>query len=154
MATSFAPKRTDAKTPLPRAAVFWTAITVAAFASLTVQVLLSQRGVQVTDAWRDITSGGALRARSALLWWVVAGVGLLAGAAVASALVRMPLPWRQFRTLRWIAGAIVLFALADVAHQAAAPEGAAAGIYLIATFLAVAIGVAMAALGTFFALRR
>ena len=156
MSTAFAPKRIQAriKPPLPRAMILWTALTCAVLLALALQVVLSQRGIQITEAWRDVAAGTPPKMRSAMVWWVIAGASLAISAIVAGALNRFPPPWRRYRALRWIVGAAIVAALAEIAHGAALPEGAGPGVFLITTSASVVLAAVMALIGTFFAIRR
>ena len=78
-------------------------------------------------SWRELIAARGLQLRAAGAWWSMAASALLAGAAVAAALSRFPLPWLRLRALRWIAGAALVFALAHVGHSAAMKAGIAAG---------------------------
>src|SRR5215213_8826285 len=81
---------------------------------LALQVVLTARGMQIVDVWRDVIAGNPLSLRAALVWWVIAGSALVAGAAIARPLVLFPPPWRRYRALRWIVGAVIVFALAHI----------------------------------------
>jgi hypothetical protein len=121
--------------------------------AMTLQVLLSARGMQTSDLWRDMIAGNPLSLRAALVWWIIAGSALVAGAAIARPLAQFAPPWRRNRTLRWIVGAAILFGLAHVGHSAVLPEGVSALVYLMATTTAIVIAAVMATIGAVFALR-
>ena len=131
-----------------------TGMTAGIFVTLAAQVLLNNRGMQIGAVWQNIANGEALNLRAALVWWMIAGSALVAGAVVAGVLGRMPMPWRRYRALRWILGAIAVFVLAHIAHGANAPEGIKFSTQLGATAMAVVLAALMAAFGAVFALRR
>ena len=141
-------------TDLPRPLIYATAMTCGVLAAMAVQILLGRAGVELASVWNNLFSSNAPQLRSAGTWWLMVGSAFLVSAAVAGALSRLPWPWYRFRLVRWILGAAVVFALADIGHSAAAPDpqqppgpgrrepGRAAG------------GRFMALFGAFFAVRR
>jgi hypothetical protein len=129
------------------------ALTGGVLLAMALQILLSARGLQTSDLWRDMIAGNPLSLRAALVWWIIAGSALVAGAAIARPIAQFALPWRRNRTLRWIAGAAILFGLAHVGHGAAVPEGVTALVYLMVTTTAVVLAAVMATIGAVFALR-
>jgi hypothetical protein len=80
-------------------------------------------------------------------------VAFIVSGATAAALSRVPLPWRRFRLLRWLAGAAIVFALGDVGHSAAAPEGAGLGTNVAASLAALIVAALMAMFGAYFTVR-
>ena len=128
-------------------------MTAGVFATLAAQVLLNNRGLQVGTIWQNIANGDPLNLRAALVWWVIAGSALVVGAAVAGPLGRLPPPWRRYRILRWILGALATIALAHIAHEAGAQEGIGPLAQLGASAAAVLLAALMAAFGAVFALR-
>ncbi len=129
-------------------------VTAGIFVTLALQVLLNSRGMQIGTVWQNIAGGEALNLRAALVWWVIAGSAVVAGAAVAGVLGRMPAPWWRYRTIRWILGAAALFALAHVAHGANAPDGIKMTAQLGSAAMSMVLGALMAAFGGVFSLRR
>ena len=79
---------------------------------------------------------------------------ILRPAIVAAALSRFPLPWLRFRMLRWIAGAVVVAALAHIGHAAAMKAGVSVGIHSAASFAAVCAAALTALFGAYFAAKR
>lgn len=130
-----------------------TAITGGVLLVLALQAVLSARGLQIVDVWRDVMAGNPLTLRVASVWWVIAGSALVTGAVIARPLAMFPPPWRRYRVLRWIVGAVIVFALAHIGHGAEVPHGVSAVVYMMATTLAIIIGAVMAAIGAIFALR-
>src|SRR5438105_4591888 len=72
------PKHMAQYSPSSRALALHTALTCGALSALALQVVLSQYGLQITDAWRQVSASEWTRA--AMVWWVIAGVTLIAGA--------------------------------------------------------------------------
>lgn len=140
--------------PAPsRALPLLTALTGGALLAPTLQILLSTRGLKVTDILQGTIGGNPLSLRAALVWWIIAGSALVAGAAIARPLAQFAPPWRRNRTLRWILGAVIVFGLAHVGHSASFPEGTSLPVYLIASAAAIAIAAIMAVIGAVFAMR-
>jgi hypothetical protein len=129
-------------------------LTGGAFLTLAVQTLLAGHGMQVGDVWQNVASGGQLNLRAALVWWVIAGSALVAGAALAGVLVRLPAPWHSYRGLRWIVAGVALYLFAATAHGVEPPEHIGALTQLLASAGAIAIGALLGAFGAVFALKR
>ena len=77
-------------------------------------------------------------------WWAIAGMAFVVSGATAAALVRLPFPWRRFRPLRWVLGAMIVLLLAHIGHTDAAGShalslGADVAIWLTALGLAALI---------------
>ncbi len=136
-----------------RALALLGAITGGVLLALALEIALNARGLQISDVWRDAIAGNPLSLRAALVWWVIAGSALVAGVAIARPLVQFPPPWRRYRTLRWIIGALAVFALAHIGHGAVLPDGVTPAVYLMASAAAAVIAAVMAAIGAVFALR-
>jgi len=129
-------------------------LTAGAFLTLAVQTLFAGHGMQVGDVWQNVAGGGQLNLRAALVWWVIAGAALIAGAILAGVLVRFPAPWHSYRGLRWIIAAIALYLFASVAHEVG-PQGHVGALTQLCTSAgAVALGALMGAFGAVFALRK
>jgi hypothetical protein len=139
---------------LPRALILTSAITVGVLAALALQIYLSRAGLDFVSLGQNLFSGKAVQLRTALPWWLIAGAAFVAGGGTALALSHSPLPWRRFRLLRWAAGAVIVFALADIGHSAPAAPGTSAGAQVAATLVALGLAGLMAALGAYIAARR
>jgi hypothetical protein len=144
-ATHAAPKT------IPRAMPLLVGMTAGVFAAFVVQVQLGAMHMSAGEAWNQIVSGAPLRFASASVLWAVAGTGFVAGASTAGLLVKYPPPWRNFRTVRWIIGALIVAGLAHFAHGAEAPHGVGPGTVIIADIAATCIAAIMALLGASFA---
>jgi hypothetical protein len=81
-------------------------------------------------------------------------MAFIVSGATAAALSRLPLPWRRFRLLRWVAGAGIVFLLADIGHSAVALEGVSAGANVAASLGALVTAALMAMSGAYFTVRR
>ncbi len=132
-------------------------LTVAAIAggvmvAMIVEIMLARRGVEFTGALRGLLGGGNVRMHAALAWWAITGVAFLASFAIAAVMSRVS--WLYFRSLRWIAAAALVLALASIGDLAplSAPGGAAA--HALATLAAMLAAMMMAWFGAFFAVRR
>jgi hypothetical protein len=129
------------------------ALTGGVLVALALQILLSTRGWQIAAIWRDMIAGNPLSLQTALVWWIIAGSALVAGAAIAWPVANLAPPWRRNRTVRWIAGAALLYGLAHIGHAAVLPEGVSPAVYLLASIAAIVVAAIMAVIGAIFALR-
>lgn len=136
--------------PLPRALVFVIAITCGVMAAIVVQALLAHRGIELGAVARDFASVRP-QLRSAAAWWISAGTAFAVGAVVAG-VNRAALPWSRLRPLRWIAAAVIVFALAHVGHSAGAKAGGGVDIHVAAHVAALCTAALMALVGAHFAL--
>src|SRR5215510_15756067 len=84
---------------------------------------------------------------------VLAGAAFVVSAVVAAALSRLPLPWHRLRVLRWLAGAVVVFALAEVGHIAAITGGHGGGAHTAMSLAALAVAALVALFAAYFATR-
>src|SRR5712671_5768946 len=148
------PKRELARIELPRVLIYTTALTCGVLAALALLFYLSHAGYELVGLWDNLLSTKVMQLRAAGPWWAIAGLAFLVSGATAAALSRLPLPWRRFRLLRWLAGAAIVAALADIGHMAAAPEGVSAGGNVAATLGALALAALMALFGAYFTVRR
>jgi hypothetical protein len=139
---------------LPRGLIYTTALTCGVLAALALQIYLTRSGYDLVGLWANVFSTKSMQLRTAGPWWAIAGVAFVVSGATAAALSRLPLPWRRFRLLRWVLGAAVVFALADVGHSAAVPEGIGPGANVAASFGALAIAALMSMFGAYFTVRR
>jgi hypothetical protein len=149
-----APIRELPRTEVPRPLVLVAATLCGVLAAIAAQIMLAQRGIELAGVWRELLSARGLQLRAAGAWWGMAASAFLAGAVVAAALSRFPLPWLRFRLLRWIAGGALVAALAHIGHAAAMKAGIAVGIHAAASFAAVCAAALMALFGAYFAAKR
>lgn len=129
-------------------------LTGAVFLTLAAQVLLGNNGMQISAVWQNAASGGALNLRAALVWWVIAGSALVAGAAIAGVLVRTPAPWSGLRAVRWTLAGLGLLVLAHVAHGLTPPEHVSPLTQWLTSLAAIVLAALMGAFGAVFALKR
>jgi len=142
--------------PVPsavRVLAFLTALTGGVVTALALEIVLDGYGWHVAAIWRDIAAGTKPSLQSAAAWYAIVGATCAAGAVVAAVLARFPAPWRGLRILRWIAGLVVVFGLADIAHYAEPAEGVTATAQLLASGSVVIMAALMAMIGAVFALR-
>ena len=154
LATMTTPIRDLYRTETPRPLVLVTGMTCGVLAAMVAQILLARRGIELSGVWRDLVSARGLQLRAAGAWWTMAASAFLVGAGVAAALSRFAPPWLRFRTLRWIAGAALVFGLAHVGHSAAMKAGSAVGLHVTASFAALCAAALMALFGAYFAAKR
>ena len=129
------------------------AITGGVLLVMALEVALTAYGLRISDIWRGSDAGNPVSLKAAGVWWIMALVALIVGAAIAWPLRQYAPPWRRQRLLRWIIGAAILFALAHVGHGVGVPEGIEPYVYLLATTAPIVIAAVMAAIGAIFALR-
>src|SRR5215510_3960061 len=140
------------RTELSRTLVYVTSITCGVLAAIAAEILLRRTGVEIADTWRSITSGQGLQMRSVSAFWLMAGSAFVVSAVVA-ALSRLPLPWHRLRALRWLAGAALVFALAEVGHIAAITGGHGGGAHAAMSLAALAVAALVALFAAHFATR-
>jgi hypothetical protein len=148
------PKRELAPIELPPVLVYASALTCGVLAALALQIYLSRAGYDLVNLWENVFSTKSMQLRAAGPWWAIAGLAFIVSGATAAALSRLPLPWRRFRLLRWLAGAAIVFVLADIGHSATAPVGVSAGGNLAAGLGALALAALMSMFGAYFTARR
>jgi len=145
---------------LPRSLVYVTSITCGVLAAIAVQIMLGRAGIELADTWRTVMSTQALQLRSAGPWWLIIGSAFLVSAIGAAALSRLPLPWDRFRTVRWVIGAAIVYALAEVGHMASATAshsadgGHTGGVHAAATLATLGAAALVALFGSYFAIKR
>jgi hypothetical protein len=148
------PDLSHLSTEIPRGLIYTSALTCGVLAAMALQIYLDRAGFDLVGLWGNLLSAKALQLRTAGPWWATAGLAFLVSGAIAAVLSRAPLPWRRFRLLRWLLGACIVAALADVGHMAAAPEGVSVGANVAATLGALALAALMALFGAYFTVRR
>lgn len=148
------PIRELPRTEVPRVLVYATGISCGVLAAMAVQILTGRAGIELADLWHTILSAQALQMRSATALWLMAGAAFLVSAVVVAALSRIPLPWHRFRLLRWLIGAAVVFALAEVGHIASAPGSRGGGARAALTLAALCAAALVALFGASFAIKR
>ena len=148
------PRPDLADTALQPALIYSAAILCGVVAALALQIALSRAGFDLAAVWENLFATGARQLRTTGPWWAIAGLAFITSGATAAALSRVPLPWRRFRLLRWVAGAGIVLLLADIGHSAAAPEGVGAGVNVAARLAALCLAALMAMLGAYLTVRR
>ncbi len=128
------------------------AIAGGVIAAMIVEIMLARRGLVLTAAWRGVMRGGGTQIHAALAWWAITGAAFVASFAIAMASSR--LTWLYFRSLRWVAAATLVLALATIGTSIPLAAADAAGQHALATLMALLVAMLMAAFGAFFAVRR
>jgi hypothetical protein len=141
------------RTELSRGLVYVTGITCGVLAAIAAEILMRSTGVEIADTWRSIASTQGLEIRSVSAFWLMAGSSFVVSAVVAAALSRLPLPWHRLRALRWLAGAVLVFALAEVGHIAAITDGHGGGTHAAMSLAALGTAALVALFAAYFATR-
>jgi hypothetical protein len=141
-----------AQNELSRALVYVTGMTCGVLAAVAAEILLRRTGVEVADTWRSLASG-QLQMRAVSVFWLMIGSAFVVSAMVAAALSRLPPPWLRLRTLRWLASAVLVFALAEAGHIAAITVGHGGGAHTAMSMLALVIAALVALFAAHFATR-
>jgi hypothetical protein len=142
-----------AQDELSRALVYVTSMTCGVLAAIAAEIMLRRTGVEIADTWRSIASGQSLQMRAVSVFWLMIGSAFVVSAVVAAALSRLPPPWLRLRTLRWLASAVLVFALAEVGHIAAITAGHGGGAHTAMSMLALVAAALVALFGAYFATR-
>jgi hypothetical protein len=148
------PKRELSPVALPAALIYAAALTCGVLVGLALQAYLRSAGFELASPWDNLFAAGTRQLRTTGPWWAIAGLAFVTGGITAAALSRLPPPWRRFRLLRWVAGAAIVLALAQIGHPDAAPDAAGPGTELAVNLLALAIAAVLALLGAYVAVRR
>src|SRR5262249_2509578 len=109
---------------LPPALIYAAALTCGLLAALALRAFLRSAGFELASPWDALFATGTRQLRTTGPWWAIAGLAFVTGGIAAAALSRLPPPWRRFRLLRWVAGAALVLALAQIGHPDAAPDAA------------------------------
>ena len=141
-----------AQNELPRALVYMTGITCGVLAAIVAEILLRRTGVEIADTWRSLAAG-QLQMRAVSVFWLMIGSAFVVSAVVAAALSRLPPPWLRLRTLRWLASAVLVFALAEAGHIAPITVGHGGGAHTAMSMAALAAAALVALFAAYFATR-
>jgi hypothetical protein len=142
------------RTELPRVLVYMAAMICGVLAAMAAQILLARAGADLADMWRHVLSAQTAPLRAVGPWWLMVASAFLVSIVVAAVLSRTALPWHGFRLLRWVAGAAVVFALAEVGHIAAVTGGGGGGTHAAVTLGTLCVAALVALFGAHFAMRR
>jgi hypothetical protein len=143
----------QAENELPRTLVYVTGMTCGLLAAIAAEILLHRTGIEIADTWRSLASGQSLQMRAVSVFWLMIGSSFVVSAVVAAALSRLPPPWLRLRTLRWLASAVIVFALAEVGHIAAITVGHGGGAHTAMSMVALVAAALVALFGAYFATR-
>jgi hypothetical protein len=144
-------QRTDRE--MPRILIYSVALTIGVLAALAVLIWFSRGGLEPAGMWQNLFSAKTLQLRAAGPLWASAGAAFIASGATAAALSRLPLPWREFRLLRWALAALIIFGLGHVGHIDV-PAAHQPGANVAAIFGVLGAAALMALLGAYFTARR
>ena len=147
-------KREKLDVPLPPTLVYATALTCGVLAAMALQIELSRAGYDLAGFWRNLSTLPNMQLRTAGPWWATLGLAFIVGGATAAALSRLPLPWRRFRLLRWMAGTCLVFLLADIGHHATELPGNGMVANVVSSLAALATAAVMALGGAYLTVRR
>ena len=120
------------------------AATSGLLAALALQIYLTGAGFDFGALWDNLLSAKPRELRTTGPWWAIAGMAFVVSGGTAAALVRLPFPWRRFRSLRWALGTLIVLLLAHIGHTDAAgshvlAQGADVAVRLTALGLAALI---------------
>jgi hypothetical protein len=137
-----------------RPLIYVTAVTCGVLAAMVTQILLARSGIELAAVGRAVLTQGALQTRAAGAWWLMAGIAFLVGAVVAGALSRLPWPWQALRLVRWVLGAVVVYALAEAGHMASLAPEQPAPAHAAASLAALCAAALVAQFGAYFSVKR
>jgi hypothetical protein len=130
------------------------AVTCGVLAALALQIYLSGAGFDLGALWENLLSAKPRELRTTGPWWAIAGMAFVVSGATAAALVRLPFPWRRFRSLRWVLGALIVLLLAHIGHtDAAGSHALALGADVAVRLTALALAALIALFGAYLAAR-
>jgi hypothetical protein len=130
------------------------AVTAGVLAALALQIYLAGAGFDLGALWDNLLSAKPRELRTTGPWWAVAGMAFLVSGATAAALVRLPFPWRRFRPLRWVLGALIVLLLAHIGHtDAAGLHALGLGADLAVRLAALGLAALIAMFGAYLAAR-
>jgi hypothetical protein len=141
-----------AQNELSRTLVYVTSMTCGVLAAIAAEILLRRTGVEIADTWRSLAAG-QLQMRAVSVFWLMIGSAFVVSAVVAAALSRLPPPWLRLRTMRWLASAVLVFALAEAGHIAAITVGHGGGAHTAMSMAALAAAALVALFAAYFATR-
>jgi len=130
------------------------AVTSGVLAALALQIYLSGAGFDLGALWDNLLSAKPRELRTTGPWWAIAGMAFVVSGATAAALVRLPFPWRRFRPLRWVLGALIVLLLAHIGHtDAAGLHALALGADVAVRLTALGLAALIAMFGAYLAAR-
>jgi hypothetical protein len=130
--------------------MFAVGITSGTLAAMAANIVLAHAGFSLSE--EHTVSGTTLQFAS--VWWAIASVALVVSACIVAVMTRLPFPWKRFRLLRWVAGAIVVFVLADVGHMAGNASIGKIGVHVGLTIAALLSSALVSLLGCYLAAKR
>ena len=134
-----------------RPALLVVAIAGGVMTAMIVEIMLARRGLMLTGAWQGLTRGG-MQMHAAFAWWAITGAAFVASFAIAATASRVS--WLYFRSLRWVAAAALVLALAMIGDAIPLAAADAATGHALASLAALTVAMLMAGFGAFFAVRQ
>lgn len=119
--------------------------------AMIIEIMLARRGILLVSIWQGTNRGGGTPLRAAIAWWAIAGGAFPAGFVLAYVISRVS--WLYFRSLRFVAAAVLTLVLAWIGDLAPPAAAGAAGHQALASLAALAAAMLMAGFGAFFAVR-
>lgn len=135
----------------PRILTFGSALTCGLLIALALHILLIDTGWGLGSVWRGSNPSPTAGLHAAIAWWVIAA-GAFVGSWAIGKIWRLRI-WRRSQQLRRLSGLILVIGLAVAGHAAGPPAANGAGITLTVNFAAASLGVVMAFLGAYLAVR-
>src|SRR5690242_4229548 len=135
-----------------RPALLVAAMVGGVIAAMIVEIMLARRGLMLTGVQQGVTRGGGTQMHAALAWWAITGAAFVASFAIAAATSRVS--WLYFRSLRWVAAAALVLALAAIGDASPLAAADAAAHHALAILTALTVAMLMAGFGAFFAIRQ
>jgi hypothetical protein len=139
--------------PSVRLLSFATGVISGTLAAIAAQIYLAGMKIELATAWHDLFVTSTAPFKSALAWWLVAGTALIFGYIAAAVTRFLMLHWWPLRTLRWIAGAGIVAALAAIGHPAGTSVSADAASQVGASLLGGLLAMLTATIGAGFGAR-
>ena len=138
--------------PSRRPALVVVAIVGGVMTAMIVQIMLARRGFVLTGAWQGLMRGGGTQVHAALAWWAITGAAFIASFVIAAMTSRFT--WLYLRSLRGVAAAALVLALAAIGDAIPLAAADAATHHALATLTALTVAMLMAAFGAIFAVRQ
>jgi hypothetical protein len=134
-----------------RTLIYVTSMTCGVLTAITAETLLRRAGIEIADTWRSLVAGQSLQMRAVSGFWLMIVSAFVVSAVAAVTLSRLPPPWLRLRTLRWLASAVLVFALAEVGHIAATTAGDGGGAHVAMSMAALVAAALVALFAAYFA---
>jgi hypothetical protein len=151
----------DATTPLtprsarelPRVLTFGLALTCGLLIALAFHILLTNAGWGLGSVWRAPPPSPSAGLHSAVAWWLIAAGAFVGSWAIGRLTDGHVRTWRRSQGLRRLMGFAFVVALAIAGHAAGTSTASGAGMAFAVNLAAAGLGIMMAFLGAYFAVR-